>query len=94
MVFLILMSWLAQMELRGSMTNKIKTPPLSDAQLARPYIGRRLRQVLCAPLETLTDDYLREHHWAVEAIFPPVPGLTLDERVKGNALIVVVRRAN
>ncbi|MGC1378234.1 MAG: hypothetical protein WA821_18530 [Anaerolineales bacterium] len=72
----------------------MKTPPLSDAQRARPYIGQGLRRVLCTPLETLTDDYLRKHHWTVEAIFPPVPGLAPDERVKGHSLIVVVRRAN
>jgi len=63
-----------------------------DVQQARQYRGRKLRQVLCAPLETLTDDYLREHGWSVEAIFPPMPGLLLDKPAKANSLIVVITR--
>ena len=53
-----------------------------------------MRQIVCAPLETLTDDYLREHGWRIEAIFPPVPGPVLDKPVPGNALIVVIKKAS
>lgn len=68
------------------------TPYQSDTKQARPYNGRRLRQVFCAPLETLTDDYLREHNWQVEAIFMPVHGPIFDHRPKENSLIVVVKK--
>ncbi len=74
------------------MNNPKRTPTLSDAQRVRPYAGRKLRKVLCAPLDSLTDDYLREHNLAVEAIFLPIPGLTLDEQAKANSLIVVVKK--
>ena len=66
---------------------------LSDAQRAAPYRGQKLRQVLCVPLETLTDDYLREQHLTIEAIFQPVPGPIFDEPVKANSLVMVVKKA-
>ena len=66
--------------------------PLLDAQRAAPYRGRKLRQILSVPLEALTDDYLREQHLIVEAVFPPMPGLVLDKPVNNNALIVVIRK--
>ena len=63
-----------------------------DIRNAKPYTRQKLRQVVCAPLETLTDDYLHEKGWTVDAIFPPIPGLTLDTPAKDNALIVVIRK--
>lgn len=63
-----------------------------DIEQARRYTKRKLHQVVCAPLETITDDYLREHGWIVDAIFPPIPGLALDTPAKDNALIVVIRK--
>ena len=63
-----------------------------DIRRARPYIGRKLRQVTCAPLDLLTDDYLHEKGWTVEVVFPPVAGLALDPPANSNALIVVIQR--
>lgn len=65
---------------------------LQDIEQARRYAKRKLRQVVCTPLDTLTDDYLREKGWTVEAIFPPIPGLVLDAPAKANSLIVVIKR--
>lgn len=64
-----------------------------DLGQARPYFKQKLHKVVCAPLETLTDDYLREKGWNVEAIFPPIPGLALNTPAKENSLIVVIKRA-
>ena len=47
---------------------------------------------MCVPLETLTDDYLREQGLAIEAIFLPVPGPIFDEPAKANSLVVVVKK--
>ena len=63
-----------------------------DMRNAKPYMRKKLRQVVCAPLETLTDDYLHEQGWIVDAIFPPIPGLALDTPAKDSALIVVIRK--
>lgn len=63
-----------------------------DVQQARQYRGKKLRRVLCAPLETVTDDYLHKHGWIVESVFPPISGLALDKPAKENSLIVVIRR--
>ena len=70
----------------------MKTLAQTDAERARPYATQPLRKIFCAPLERLTDDYLREHDWKVEAIFPPVHFIKVDQRPAENALIVVLKK--